>query len=119
LTDGPWCADSTSAGRFDADLLRVRRIRLDLAVEARNEGGLRALLLSLGYADKPRDDTSAWNYVLADAAGHEVDVHVITFDERGNGIYGPPENGEMYSRFRATRGLRGKAPLGGIDEPQR
>jgi lincosamide nucleotidyltransferase A/C/D/E len=148
---------------------------LDLAVEARNEGGLRALLLSLGYADKPREDTSAWNYVLADAAGHEVDVHVITFDERGNGIYGPPEDGEMYpasaltglgtigglqvrciaaadrikfhtgyeigekdyhdvaalsakfglalpveySRFRATRGLRGKAPLGGIDEPQR
>ena len=25
-----------------------------------------------------------------------VDVHVVVFDEKGNGMYGPPEKGEMY-----------------------
>jgi len=34
LTDGPWCAHGAEPGRFDADLLRVRRVRLSLAVEA-------------------------------------------------------------------------------------
>jgi len=34
LTDGPWCAHAAEPGRFDADLLRVRRLRLSLAVEA-------------------------------------------------------------------------------------
>lgn len=33
LTDGPWCTDWTSPGRYDADLLRVRRIRITLRVE--------------------------------------------------------------------------------------
>jgi len=37
-----------------------------------------------------------WNFVLGDAYGREIDVHVIVFDSQGNGIYGPKENGEMY-----------------------
>jgi prepilin-type N-terminal cleavage/methylation domain-containing protein len=34
LTDGPWCPDASAANRFDADLLRVRRIRVTLRVES-------------------------------------------------------------------------------------
>jgi hypothetical protein len=34
LTDGPWRPDAASAGRYDADLLRVRRIRVTLRVQA-------------------------------------------------------------------------------------
>jgi type II secretory pathway pseudopilin PulG len=34
LTDGPWRPDAGSAGRYDADLLRVRRIRVTLRVQA-------------------------------------------------------------------------------------
>jgi prepilin-type N-terminal cleavage/methylation domain-containing protein len=34
LTDGPWCPDVTSARRYDADLLRVRRIHVTLRVQA-------------------------------------------------------------------------------------
>ena len=34
LNDGPWCPDAVSAFRFDADLLRVRRISVTLRVEA-------------------------------------------------------------------------------------
>lgn len=34
LTDGPWCPDPSMPNRFDADLLRVRRIRVTLRVRA-------------------------------------------------------------------------------------
>jgi prepilin-type N-terminal cleavage/methylation domain-containing protein len=34
LNDGPWCPDAASAFRYDADLLRLRRIDVTLRVEA-------------------------------------------------------------------------------------
>jgi prepilin-type N-terminal cleavage/methylation domain-containing protein len=34
LTDGPWCPDSSSTNRFDADLLRIRRIHVSLRVQS-------------------------------------------------------------------------------------
>jgi prepilin-type N-terminal cleavage/methylation domain-containing protein len=34
FTDGPWCPDASSPGRFDADLLRIRMIRVTLRIEA-------------------------------------------------------------------------------------
>jgi hypothetical protein len=33
FTDGPWCPDGAQAVRFDADLLRIRRVRLRLRVQ--------------------------------------------------------------------------------------
>jgi hypothetical protein len=33
LTDGPWCPDSLARNRFDADLLRIRRVRFTLRVQ--------------------------------------------------------------------------------------
>jgi hypothetical protein len=34
LTDGPWCPDPSNPNRFDADLLRIRRVRVTLRVQA-------------------------------------------------------------------------------------
>ncbi len=34
LTDGPWCPDAAAPGRYDADLLRVRAVRVTLRLEA-------------------------------------------------------------------------------------
>jgi type II secretory pathway pseudopilin PulG len=34
LTDGPWCPDAAHANRFDADLLRLRKIRVTVRVES-------------------------------------------------------------------------------------
>jgi hypothetical protein len=34
LSDGPWCTDSGHVNRFDADLLRIRRVRIKLRVQA-------------------------------------------------------------------------------------
>jgi hypothetical protein len=39
LTDGPWCPDGTSPNRFDADLLRVRTVRVTVRVQT----GVKAL----------------------------------------------------------------------------
>jgi hypothetical protein len=32
LSDGPWCPDATAPARIDADLLRVRKIRVTVRV---------------------------------------------------------------------------------------
>lgn len=34
LVDGPWCPDAAHAFRFDADLLRIRRVRVHLRLQA-------------------------------------------------------------------------------------
>ena len=34
LTDGPWCPNATNVNRFDADLLRIRKIVVTLRVQA-------------------------------------------------------------------------------------
>jgi hypothetical protein len=38
LTDGPWCPDAAAANRFDADLLRIRKVAVTLRVEAAVDG---------------------------------------------------------------------------------
>jgi lincosamide nucleotidyltransferase A/C/D/E len=64
-----------------------------------------------GYKDGPRGDTSPWNFVLSDKEGREIDVHAITFDDHGNGLYGPAAKGESYPAASLTgRGqIRGRA----------
>jgi hypothetical protein len=37
LKDGPWCPDATARDRFDADLLRIRRVRVKLRVQVAQE----------------------------------------------------------------------------------
>jgi hypothetical protein len=34
LTDGPWCPDALTTNRFDADLLRIRRVRATVRVQS-------------------------------------------------------------------------------------
>jgi hypothetical protein len=34
LTDGPWCPDGLAPNRFDADLFRVRKIRVTVRVQS-------------------------------------------------------------------------------------
>ena len=52
LTDGPWCPDGAHADRFDADLLRVRFVRVRLRLQARApfRGGSRLLFANPGTA---------------------------------------------------------------------
>ena len=50
LTDGPWCPNAAAPGRFDADLLRLRRVRVRLRVQVAAESlrGRSSLFLKPG-----------------------------------------------------------------------
>ena len=88
--DGGWCVDA---------LLGVQtrpHKDLDIAIEEKNVAALRELLDVRGYRETGLEEARTWNFVLGDENGREIDVHVIVLDDRGNGIYGPPEKGEMY-----------------------
>jgi len=89
--DGGWSVDALlgKQTRLHADL--------DIAIEQKDLKKTAELLEKQGYQNVPRDDTRPWNFVLGDKKGHEIDFHVIVIDDKGNGIYGPPEKGEMYA----------------------
>ena len=88
--DGGWAVDAVlrEQTRDHSDL--------DIALETRFLSRLRDVMAECGFEQIPRDDTRPWNFVLGDRDGLEVDVHAFTFDENGNGVYGPPENGDYY-----------------------
>jgi lincosamide nucleotidyltransferase A/C/D/E len=83
---------------------------LDIVIQQKDVPRLRRLLEARGFKDIPRDDTSAWNFVLGDGRGNLVDVHVIVFDVAGDGIYGRPEGGVMYP----AASLRGVGQINGL-----
>lgn len=90
--------DTWIDGGWGVDALLGKETRphddLDIVIQQKDIPKLRQLLG--GYKDIPRDDTSAWNFVLGDSEGRLVDVHAVVFDDKGNGLYGPKEKGIMY-----------------------
>jgi lincosamide nucleotidyltransferase A/C/D/E len=82
--DGGWAVD--------AWLGRQTRIHrdVDILIESKAAERLVGALRAAGYDDVPRDDTKPWNFVLGDAAGREVDFHLIDIAPDGTGNYGPP-----------------------------
>lgn len=87
-------------GGWGVDALLGRQTRehedLDVVVQGSDLPVLRAYLSAQGFSDFPRNDTRPWNFVLANAAGELVDVHVIDIGPAGEGVYGPQENGQSY-----------------------
>lgn len=87
-------------GGWGVDALLEKETRdhsdVDVVVQQKDVVGLRKYLESNGYEDVERDDTRVWNFVLGNAHGKLIDIHVIVLDERGNGVYGPAENNVMY-----------------------
>lgn len=87
-------------GGWGVDALLEKQTRLhkdlDIVIQERDVPKLRQLLEGNGYKEIKLEIARPHNFVLADDQGHEIDVHVIVLDHQGNGIYGPPEKGEMY-----------------------
>ena len=69
---------------------------LDIVIQQKDLAAFRELVARRGYNDVYSDDHRAWNFVLGNNRGQQIDVHVILFDEHGNGIYGPVENNQCY-----------------------
>ncbi len=88
--DGGWAVDACLGEQTR------RHGDLDIVVEQPDVETVTGALRAQGWSDVPRDDTRPENFVLGDGAGGEVDFHVIALDEAGDGVYGPPENGERY-----------------------
>src|SRR5713226_422570 len=100
-------------GGWGVDALICEQTRphkdLDIAIQQRDIPQLRALLEARCYKELRLEDAKPWNFVLGDENGREIDVHVIVLDNEGNGLYGPPEKGEMYP----AASLTGKGEIGG------
>jgi lincosamide nucleotidyltransferase A/C/D/E len=69
---------------------------LDIAIQEKDVSKLRELLQGKGYGEIKLEIARPHNFVLGDEKGHEIDIHVIVLDAKGNGIYGLVGNGEMY-----------------------
>jgi lincosamide nucleotidyltransferase A/C/D/E len=69
---------------------------LDIAIEERLLPAFHAVMAARGYREIRPETSLPHNYVLGDADGREVDVHVVVLDDEGNGIFGPRESGEQY-----------------------
>lgn len=82
---------------------------LDIAIQAKDVSKMRELLETKGYKEINLEEARPHNFVLADEKGRQIDIHVIVLDEKGNGIYGPIENEEMYS----AQGLTGQGTIDG------
>ncbi len=63
---------------------------LDIVIQRKDTSAACRVLEENGFANVPRPDTSTWNFVMGDNLGHEVDFHVVMFDEKNNGLYGAP-----------------------------
>lgn len=103
-------------GGWGVDALLGKQTRphgdLDLIIQGKDVAALRALFKERDYTLIQRDDTSDLNFKYGDTQGRQVDVIVIVFDEKGNGIYGPIENGEMNPAGSfAGRGTIGDYPV--------
>src|SRR4030095_8994065 len=85
-------------GGWGVDALLGQQTRphkdLDIAIQQKDLPKFREFLAGRNYKEIKTEEARPHNFVLADDEGREIDVHVIVLDEKGNGIYGPAENGE-------------------------
>ncbi len=100
--DGGWGVDALlgKQTRFHKDL--------DIAIQQKDITAFRKLLEVQGYNEIKLDIARPHNFVLADDYNYEIDVHVIVLNDKGDGIYGPVENGEVYP----AASLTGKGKIG-------
>ena len=105
--DGGWAVDGLlgKQTRPHADI--------DIVIQHLDVPLLRQLLAADGFKDEYRPDTCPWNFVMGDELGREVDFHTVVFDSSGNGLYGPSEKGDMFTK----EALTGKGKIGGKTVP--
>jgi hypothetical protein len=76
LTDGPWCPDSSTGNRFDADLLRIRKVKVTIRFQVANKnlrGSDTALFL------RPGNSKSGARFVPDQELAFEVSPRNLNF----------------------------------------
>jgi lincosamide nucleotidyltransferase A/C/D/E len=101
-------------GGWGVDALLERETRehddLDLVAELRHSDRIIELLGELGY--ELVDGAPPVSYVLVDDIGRQVDVHPVTFDSDGGGVYRMRDGGSWVypaAGFRGTGSVDGRA----------
>jgi len=102
--DGGWAVDALVGHQTR------RHEDVDIILEKKDLTKFNQLMKKLGYFHLSRDDEQDYNFVLVDNQAHLVDVHVIEFDQKGNGVYGPEVNGKFYP----ASALRGQGKIAGV-----
>jgi len=70
---------------------------LDITLQEKDLPALLRHVAAEQFVEIPKPDSRAWNFVMGDPLGREIDLHVIVLDAQGNGQYGPAAAGEgMY-----------------------
>jgi lincosamide nucleotidyltransferase A/C/D/E len=100
--DGGWGVDALFAEQ------RRPHDDLDLVVEMKDVSTLQRILKELDYTFQRRDAPLSFELVTPD--GRQVDVHPVTFNERGDGIY-QMDNGKTWTY--PGEGLAGRGEIGG------
>lgn len=99
-------------GGWGVDALVGKRLRvhddLDIVVDIRDVPTVQDVLRSGGYTLRDRD--APLSFMTVDADGRQVDVHPVTFDERGNGLYQMDDGGTWTY---PADGLTGTGSIGG------
>lgn len=102
--DGGWGVDALveTQTRMHSDM--------DIVIQKKDVSALVDYLKSKGYCQIDRHDASDCNFIMGSDNAQFVDFHVIEFDQNGNGMYGPKENGVMYS----AEALSGRGKINGL-----
>jgi len=100
-------------GGWGIDALLGKQTRdhndLDITVQEKDLPALMRHVVDEQFVEIPKPDSRAWNFVMGDLLGREIDLHVIVLDEQGNGQYGPASAREgMYP----AQALTGKGRIG-------
>lgn len=86
--DGGWGVDALLGEQTRADQ------DLDVTLDQAHTQRLVELLNERGHIRIETPHDKDHNFVMRDASGREVDLHIFVFDDNGDGVYGPPENGD-------------------------
>jgi lincosamide nucleotidyltransferase A/C/D/E len=101
--DGGWAVDAHLG-------LQTRRHNdVDIAIDINDVAKYLKIMNEHGYKRVLRDGDKPECFVVGDDQGHAIDTHIFVWDEHGNGIYGPPENNDMWP----AASLRSFGSIGG------
>ena len=99
-------------GGWGVDALLERETRehddLDLVAELRHSDRIIALLEDLGY--ELVDGAPPVSFVLVDRRGRQVDVHPVSFDAEGGGVYEQRQGGQWVY---PAEGFNGRGTVAG------
>jgi lincosamide nucleotidyltransferase A/C/D/E len=103
--DGGWAVDALLGEHTRAHK------DLDIIIQEKDISAFRNFLSEQGYKEIKLNIAQPHNFVLGDKYNREIDVHVISLNDQGDGLYGRLEDGQIYP----AASLTGKGKIDNIE----